>query len=64
MTLKTLADVRQLIERHLPAAHREKATWRYVAARLAEATRGGDALDVAVALQMVLSLEGVSCRPG
>jgi len=41
MTLKTLGDVRILIERHLPQHFRAKATWRYVAARLAEAARGG-----------------------
>ena len=34
MTLKTLADVRALIERHLPAGHRENRTWRHVAAEL------------------------------
>jgi fructosamine-3-kinase len=35
MTLKTLADVRALIERHLPAERRERPTWRYVAQQLA-----------------------------
>ena len=35
-----------------------------VAARLDEAARGGETIDVAVPLQMVLSLEGVECRPG
>jgi hypothetical protein len=34
MTLRTLADVRTLIDRHLPAHYRAKATWQYVAARL------------------------------
>jgi hypothetical protein len=29
MTLETLADVRELVERHLPRASREKATWRH-----------------------------------
>ena len=59
MTLKTLADVRQLIEHRLPAEYREKATWSYLAARLTEAACGGNTLDVAVPLQMVLSMEGV-----
>jgi len=63
MTLKTLADVRALIERHLPPNFRAKATWHYVAARLAEAARGGDTVDVAVPLQMVLSMERVECHP-
>jgi hypothetical protein len=31
MTLVTHADVRELIERHLPAHFRDKATWRVVA---------------------------------
>ncbi|MGA2841734.1 MAG: hypothetical protein ABSG18_16430 [Steroidobacteraceae bacterium] len=62
MTLKTLADVRALIERHLPQHFRAKATWRYVAARLAEAARGGDTMDVAVPLRLVLSMEGVECH--
>jgi hypothetical protein len=31
MQLRTLADVRALIERHLPAHCRAKATWRIVA---------------------------------
>ena len=42
MTLKTLADVRALIKRHLPQHFRAKPTWRYIAARLEEAARGGD----------------------
>lgn len=63
MTLKTLADVRTLIEKHLPADRRDRPTWRYVAARLKEAAAGADTVDVAVPLQMVLSMEGVECRP-
>jgi hypothetical protein len=56
MMLKTLADVRTLMQ-HLPKRTRDKETWRYVAAR------GGDTADVAVPLRMVLSMEGVECRP-
>jgi hypothetical protein len=63
MTLKTLADVRELIERHLPAETRKKSTWQHVAKCLAEAARGGDTVDVSVPLQIVLSMEGVECRP-
>ena len=51
-----------LIEKHLPAETRKKATWRHVTSCLAEAAAGTDTLDVAVALQMVLSMEGVECR--
>ena len=45
------------------AESREKAAWKYVAAQLAVAACGGDTVDVAVPLQMVLSMEGVECRP-
>jgi hypothetical protein len=63
MTLKTLADVRELVEKHLPAERREKDTWQHVASCLTEAARGADTVDVAVALQMVLSMQCVGCRP-
>jgi hypothetical protein len=58
MTLKTLADVRELLK-HLPKGHRERSTWRHVAACLNEAAHGGDAINVTVPLKMVLSMEGV-----
>jgi hypothetical protein len=63
MTLATLADVRFLIRKHLPAHFRDKATWRHVAAELDKAAAGGDAADVSVALRIGLSIEGVECRP-
>ena len=62
MTLKTLADVRKLM-RHLPAEHRERPTWRHVAAELEQAAAGADTVDVAVALRLALMLENVDCRP-
>jgi hypothetical protein len=62
MTLKTLADVRTLIEKHLPQHTRDKRTWRHVAAELDKAAAGGDAADVSLALRMALSLEGVEYR--
>jgi hypothetical protein len=63
MTLKTLADVRDLIK-HLPKDHREKSTWQHVAKQLNAAALGEvDTIDVAVPLQMVLTMEGVECRP-
>jgi hypothetical protein len=61
MTIRTLADVRELL-RHLPADHRNKETWRHVAAELDKATAGADVVDVAVALRMVLMLEKVKCK--
>jgi hypothetical protein len=63
MTLSTLADVRALVQRHLPAEYREKQTWQRVAAVTSAAARGQlPPDDVATALKMVLSLEGVACR--
>jgi hypothetical protein len=58
MTLTTPADVRELMK-HLPKGHRERSTWRHVAACLDEAAAGGDMIDVAVPLKMVLSMEEV-----
>ncbi len=62
MTIATLADVRELM-RHLPAEHRERSTWRHVAAELEQAAAGADTVNVAVALRLVLMMENVECRP-
>lgn len=62
MTMRTLADVWALIAR-MPKEFRDKSTWQYVIAQLSAAARGADPVDVAVALQIVLSLERVECRP-
>ena len=61
MTLKTLADVRELL-RHLPEDRRARPTWRHVA-ELDRAAAGADPIDVSIALRMALMLEGVECRP-
>ena len=62
MTLKTLADVRELIK-HLPKDHRAKSTWQHVEKQLNAAALGEvDMIDVAVPLQLVLSMEGVEWR--
>jgi len=62
MDLVTLADLRTLLG-HLPKQSCEKSTWQHVTAELDKAAAGADTADVSVALQMVLSLEGVECRP-
>jgi hypothetical protein len=63
MTLKTLADVRRLIE-HVPADRRELQTWRHVAGQITAAAWGTvEVADAIVALWLVLSMEGVECRP-
>jgi hypothetical protein len=62
MTLKTLADVRILMK-YLPDDRRQRSTWRHVAAQLNEAATGADPADLAIALRLVLSIEGVECRP-
>jgi hypothetical protein len=61
MTLKTLADVRELM-RHLPEDRRVRRSWRHLAAQLAEAAAGADPADVAIVLRMVLSIECVEYR--
>ena len=64
MNLVTLADVRTLIERHLPAHCRSKATWRHVGALLSSAATGRVSTgDVEIALRILLSIDGIECRP-
>ena len=62
MTLRTLDDVRHLM-RHLPEDRRSRSTWRRVAADIEAAAAGGDIEGAAIALRLVLFLEGVECRP-
>jgi hypothetical protein len=63
MTLTTLADVRTLVEKHLPAGHWQLDTWHHVSAQLHEAALGGSVDDAPAALQLVLALERVPCLP-
>ena len=62
MTLATLADVRTLLD-HVPAEHREKENWRYVATKLGEAASGASVVEAFVVLRTVLSMEGIAYRP-
>jgi hypothetical protein len=62
MTLTTLADVRKLLK-HLPKEFREKETFQHVASCLADAARGGNAVKVSITLRVVLTIEGIPCRP-
>jgi hypothetical protein len=63
MIMVSLADVRMLIERHLPAAYRERPHWQAVARDLEVAAAGGDPNDVATALMFAFAVEGIACRP-
>ena len=63
ITLRTLADVRALLS-HLPKEYRAKETWRRVAETLDAAAAGEfEPVEVTVALNLVLSLEGITSRP-
>jgi hypothetical protein len=62
MTLSTLADVRDLVDKHLPEQYRRKPAWKHVSSQLAEAAQGEkDLLEICVSLRLVLALEGVEC---
>ena len=63
LTLETLADVRALVEKHLPAEYRSKFTWRQLAGLLKRAAEGQqDVAEVSTALRIVLQMEGVKCQ--
>jgi hypothetical protein len=62
MKLSTLADVRDLVEKHLPDQNRRKPAWRHVSTEIAKAAEGEkDLLEICVSLRLVLALEGVEC---
>jgi len=49
--------------KRLPEESRQKSTWQYVAGLALDAANGGDGADLSIGLRMVLSLEGIACRP-
>ena len=51
-TLRTLADVRTLIEKHFLKETRAKSTWQHVEAELDNAAASGDTTQVSIALQL------------
>lgn len=59
MTMTTLADVRELVDRLLPDGHRKRQTWQHVARCLAAAALGGEIEDCAASLRLALSIERV-----
>jgi hypothetical protein len=62
MQLSTLADVRDLVEKHLPEKCRRKPAWRHVSTEIAEAAEGEkDLLEICVSLRLELAPEGVDC---
>jgi hypothetical protein len=65
LELATLADVRDLIDKHLPAEYRAKFTWRQLAGLLKRVAEGQqDAAEVSTSLQIVLQLEGIKTESG
>jgi hypothetical protein len=62
LRLTTLADVRDFLKR-IPKERLQFDTWWRVKSELEEAAAGADPNNLSVALQMVLMLENVECRP-
>jgi hypothetical protein len=61
LKLSTIADIRDLVHKRLPAAY--KQVWQRVAVITAAVARGEPrAEEVTVALRMVLAIEGLQCR--
>ncbi len=64
MTLRTLADVRLLIERYLPSAYCDRPHWQAVARDVQAApAAGGDVEEAVLSLRFAFMVEGIACRP-
>jgi hypothetical protein len=63
LTVRTISDVRVLVERHLPESHRDRPHWHAVSVAIAEAAIGGDVQEVEIALWLAAAIEGLRCRP-
>jgi len=48
---------------HLPEDRLQRQMWRHVAQQLKQAAADGETTKVSFSLRMVLSMEGVECRP-
>ena len=63
LTLRTLDDVRALVEKHLPVESHCKFAWQQFAGFLKHAANGEqDVAEVLTELRTMLQLEGVECQ--
>jgi hypothetical protein len=63
-TLKTLADVRNLLSSQFFAQRRHKSMWQFVQHQLVEAAQSGRTVEVFAALRHVLAFEGIHYTAG
>jgi hypothetical protein len=56
--LTTIADVRVLVQKRLPKAHRSRPHWF----TLAETVNCADVADIEIALMLACAVEGLACR--
>jgi len=64
LTLSTVADVRDLVNKRLPPSYKSRQVWQPIALITAAAARGHlPAEEVTAGMRLVLQLEGSPCRP-
>jgi hypothetical protein len=62
MQISTLADLRDLVEKHMPGQYRHKPAWQHVSTEIAKAAEGEEnVLEICVSLRPVPALECVEC---